>query len=242
MHRLNLTGLEPNERTQLAELIQQYTTPAIIGQHISPPPGVHTDGSIFLSWHREYLAGLEDFLVGQGHPEWSPLPAWDPAEPIPDEFNIPSEGPDRLRNLNPNISFSPEFDPENLGNFENDEELGMELMMSPFHNAVHVAVGGVMATFRSPEAPIFWPWHSYIDDIWWTWQRLTVITPNCLGLTLARARVLLRGVGLRVGQITRRPGPGPGPQPGRRVIVDQAPEFGDRVIRGTAVDLIVGRL
>jgi Common central domain of tyrosinase len=240
VHRPNLNDLSPGDRTQLAQMIQQYVTPAIVGQHLFPPPGIHSDGSIFLSWHRVYVAGLENFVVQQGHPEWSPLPAWNPAESIPDEFNIPNQGPGALQNLNPNISFSPEFDPENLGNFENDEELGMELMMSPFHNSVHVAVGGVMATFRSPEAPIFWPWHSFIDDIWWTWQRLTVITPNCLGLTRVRARQLLISMGLVEGRIIRHPGPGT--QPGRRVVMDQAPDAGDRVVQGTAVDLVIGRL
>lgn len=238
MHRTNLNELSSEERTQLAQLIQQYATPEIVGRHLFPPPGIHTDGSIFLSWHREYIAGLENFLVEQGHPEWSPLPAWDPSEPIPDEFDIPDEGPDALRNLNPNISFSPEFDSDNLGNFENDEELGMALMRP--HDAVHIAVGGVMATFRSPEAPIFWSWHSFIDDIWWAWQRLTVITPNCLGSTRVRARQLLTSVGLVEGRVTRQPGPGT--QPGRRVVVDQAPDAGDRVARGTAVDLVIGRL
>lgn len=242
MHRQNLNDLSPGDRTHLAETIQQYATPEIVGRHVNAPLELHRDGSFFLSWHREYLAGLENFMVEQGHPEWLPLPAWDPATPIPDEFNIPDQGPDALQNLNPNISFSPEFDPENLDNFDNDEELGMELMMAPFHNSVHVAVGGIMGGFRSPLAPIFWPWHSFIDDIWWTWQRLAVITPNCLGSTRAQARRLLHSVGLTVGQITRRPGPAPGPRPGRRVVVDQAPEAGERVIRGTAVDLIIGRL
>lgn len=239
MHRPNLNDLSPGDRTHLAEMIQQYVTPEIVNLHVSPPGGINIhDPSLFLSWHRAYIAGLENFLVQQGHPEWSPLPAWDPAEPIPDEFNIPDQGPDALRNLDPNISFSPEFDPENLGAFENDEELA-DAVDGP-HGAVHVRVGGLMGDFRSPGAPIFWPWHSFIDDIWWTWQRLTVITPNCLGLTRVRARQLLTSVGLVEGRIIRQPGPGT--QPGRRVVIDQAPDAGNRVVQGTAVDLVIGRI
>ncbi len=132
-----------------------------------------------------------------------PLPAWNPATPIPEQFNIPNTGPDRLRNLNPNISFSPQFDHDHLGDFETDEELGMSLM-GP-HGSVHNVIGGVMRTFRSPAAPIFWPWHSFIDDIWWTWQRDTIITPDCTGLTFSRARRLLQSVGLTVGATTIEP-------------------------------------
>ena len=237
MHRPNLNDLSAQQRTQLARLIQQYVTPAIVNQHFNAPHEVHHDGSVFLSFHRNYLAGLDNFLVDQGHPDWVPVPYWNPASRIPDEFNIPNQGPDRLVNLDPNVSFSPEFDEANLGNFDTDEELGMALM-GP-HNLVHDTIGGIMDDLRSPSAPIFWPWHSFIDDIWWTWQRTTVVTPECLGLSRGRARRLLEGVGLRVGQVSRQPGPGT--RPGPRVVLDQAPGVGDRVVLGTAVDLVIGR-
>jgi len=237
MHRPNLNSLTPQQRQQLAQLIQQYVTPAIVNQHLAAPSAVHSDGSTFLSWHRTYIAGLEAFLVAQGHPEWSPLPAWNPATPIPAEFNIPNAGPGRLRDLTPNISFSPQFDHANMGNFDDDDELGIAL--SGPHGAVHVTVGGVMGNFRSPEAPIFWPWHSFIDDIWWAWQRQTVIVPNCVGLTRAGARARLVGVGLVVGPVTLAP-----PPHGlfhRHRIVDQFPDAGDRVHHGVAVNLVLGR-
>lgn len=137
MHRASLNDLSPQERAELSQLIQQYATPTIVGQHVNAPPEIHMDGSIFLSFHRNYLAGLESYLVGQGHPEWSPLPAWDPATRIPDEFNPPNQGPNRLVDLNPNVSFSPEFDPENLGNFETDEDLGMDQPGARHHRWDH---------------------------------------------------------------------------------------------------------
>lgn len=271
MHRPNLKSLTAAQRAQLAQLIQQYVTPAIVNQHAFPPPAAHAPATI-LSWHRNFILGLENFLVAQGHPEWSPLPAWNPAEPIPAEFNIPNAGPDRLLNLNPGINFSPDFDHSNLGNFETDTDLGMAIMGR--HGSVHITVGGLMGNFRSPAAPIFWPWHSFLDDIWWAWQRQTVVTPNCLGLTLNQARALLTSVGINVGTVTTVPHldlpfgfpfpwpPQPQPpqppgfppfpfpwppqppirqRPHRHVVVDQSPDGGDRVHHGVLVDLVLGR-
>jgi len=197
MHRLNLINLPPNERALLASLIQQYATPNIIEMHWNAVlSGVHNDPVGFLSFHRNYIAGLETYLMEQGYPQWVTLPAWNPVEPIPEEFNIPNIGPERLQNLNPNVSFSPEFDQENLVNFATVEELGMALMTR--HNLVHARIGGVMNNLRRvPVAPIFWVFHGFIDDIWWDWQRLTVVVPTVIGLSLAGATNILGGFGLR---------------------------------------------
>ena len=268
MHRPDLNTLSASDRTALADLIEQYTTPAVVQQHTSPPPGVHSDGSVFLSWHRSYIAGLEAFLVAQGRPEWSPLPAWNPSNPIPNQFNRPNSGPRALQDLTPNVSFSPTFDEANLVNFDTDDELGLALM-GP-HNTVHNRVGGLMASFESPAAPIFWPWHSFLDDIWWSWQRLSVAVPDCGGRNTIQARALLTAVGLVVGATTVEPHlhwafPPPLPDPGpafnlhwhqgtglhlhrpqpkrlahRHIVVDQNPEPGRRVVPGTTVDLILG--
>lgn len=198
MNRLNINSFSADQRATLSGLIQQYTTPSIVEEHANAiSSGVHSDPAMFLSFHRSYIGGLESFLSEQGYPQWVPLPAWDPAEPIPEEFNIPNTGPDQLQNLNPNVSFSPEFDKENLVNFATVEELGSALMQR--HNLVHQRIGGVMNNQqRAPEAPIFWPFHSFIDDIWWEWQRITVTVPSCIGLSLGQAQKLLGHCGLRV--------------------------------------------
>ncbi|MGQ4420050.1 tyrosinase family protein [Streptomyces sp. SAS_269] len=39
------------------------------------------------------------------------------------------------------------------------------------HNRVHVWVGGRMATGVSPNDPVFWLHHAYIDKLWAQWQR-----------------------------------------------------------------------
>jgi tyrosinase len=40
------------------------------------------------------------------------------------------------------------------------------------HNAIHRAVGGIMATAASPLDPIFWLHHAQIDRLWGRWLRL----------------------------------------------------------------------
>lgn len=172
MSRLSINIMPPNERAQLARRIEEYVTPEIIQEHLDAIRlGMHDDPVGFLSFHRRYIGGLEVFLLQLGYLRWVPLPMWDPREPIPQEFNIPNSGPGRLRDLNPNISFSPQFDNENLADFSTVEELGEALRNR--HNEVHRRIGGIMNDLRrAPEAPIFWPFHSFIDDIWWKWQRI----------------------------------------------------------------------
>ncbi|GFE26443.1 MULTISPECIES: tyrosinase MelC2 [Streptomyces] len=40
------------------------------------------------------------------------------------------------------------------------------------HNRVHVWVGGQMTTGSSPNDPVFWLHHCFIDKLWADWQRL----------------------------------------------------------------------
>ena len=165
-----MNNLTVSDRRLLAGLIQQYATPEIIDIHWNAAQaGAHSDPVMFLTFHRDYIGGLEVYLSNQGFPQFAPLPAWNPAEPIPAEFNIPNFGFRRLRNLNPNVSFSPEFDRQNLSDFRTAAELGMALMTR--HNLVHQRIGGIMNDMRqAPLAPIFWPFHGFIDDIYADWQ------------------------------------------------------------------------
>lgn len=39
------------------------------------------------------------------------------------------------------------------------------------HNRVHIWIGGQMATGASPNDPVFWLHHSYLDKLWAEWQR-----------------------------------------------------------------------
>ena len=54
----------------------------------------------------------------------------------------------------------------NFNTFQNTLEA------APFHNRLHVLVGGTMVTSASPADPLFWLHHAFIDKIWADWQTL----------------------------------------------------------------------
>jgi len=55
-------------------------------------------------------------------------------------------------------------------------------------------------------APIFWCWHSFVDHIYWDWQRCTVPCPDVIGSHLEIGKRKLKAAGLKVGCITSVPG------------------------------------
>src|SRR5262245_7466602 len=101
-HRSDLNALPASERQALVNLILQYLNDQVIADHLNI---VHSGEQLFIG-HRAYIGGLETWLGQQGASRFVPLPAWDPANPIPAEFNAvkPTDaGVPRpaLRNLNP---------------------------------------------------------------------------------------------------------------------------------------------
>ena len=163
------------ERTLLANLQQQQITEATIDLHLTSP-GIHGT-SLFLPWHREYIGDLENFLIGQGHPEFVPLPKYDPAKPIPAEHTVVDAdcaGCAALADTTPNKPLPANLQkPDICPNYDDAEALRLGPPapgLESYHNSVHVAVGGVMVTFSSPGSVIFLPWHSFVDDVWKSWQ------------------------------------------------------------------------
>jgi hypothetical protein len=168
------------QRTDLATLMQTFLDVPVLNAHFTP--GIH-GSSLFLPWHREYISDLEDDLIAAGHPEFVPFPKWDPATPIPAEFTaLDADCPAlsgsgscaALGNTDPQASLPAELTPPAVCAYASVEELRLGTVTLPslegFHNGVHGAVSGVMGNFRSPSAVIFWPWHSFIDDVWRSWE------------------------------------------------------------------------
>ncbi|KAI8055753.1 hypothetical protein BDF22DRAFT_741041 [Syncephalis plumigaleata] len=44
---------------------------------------------------------------------------------------------------------------------------------APPHNQVHISIGGEMPTLYSPNDPVFWGHHSFIDKVWSDWQDMS---------------------------------------------------------------------
>lgn len=85
-----ITDFTPAQRATLVNLMQQYITVEIIEFHCDYEDfedDIHDDFN-FLPFHRVYLEKMEDFLILSGHPEFVPLPVWDPTTPTPIEFQV----------------------------------------------------------------------------------------------------------------------------------------------------------
>jgi len=197
----------PAERATLVDLMQQYITAEIVNYHcdyinLSGEPNIHDDFN-FLPFHRVYMEGMEDFFILNGHPEFVPVPSWDPTTPTPIEFqvvdadclatsctiNVGSGIPSSYCNSNidwdPNVSLPNYLQLPEVSGSGNDlcdhafsptvpggvDPIGLSRAIeTPYHNEVHINMGGNMASFASPASPIFWSWHAYLDDLWKEWE------------------------------------------------------------------------
>jgi hypothetical protein len=205
--RKTLNDLTPAQRTELAKLIYTYTHAdhsKVVMEHMSAPPDVHhAPYAHFFTFHHEYLQGLEDYLTSIGKTEYVPLPKWIPGD-VPPEFQklIP-------KGAKAPIDFSA-FADSKLPAFTEDVTSGatdktdptriLADQLVPVHNEVHNTIGGTMAKMSSPAAPIFWPWHAFLDDIWTEWQKAHP-TPPATATATARDGVALDD------------GPNPNPMP-----------------------------
>ncbi len=82
------------ERTLLAQLELDYLTGgnlsgaqrgAVVAEHRVAINAWH-GAPQFFPGHRGYIGEFELFLLNAGHPEFVPLPKWNPANPVPEEF------------------------------------------------------------------------------------------------------------------------------------------------------------
>ena len=160
--------------------------------------GAH-GGANFLSWHREYLAKLEARLIAVN--PLVTLPYWDwvtdrsaiPA-PLTDANAIADWGITRGAALNGNsLASAAQLNTLLAGNNFNAFQNTLEA--APFHNRLHVLVGGTMVTSASPADPLFWLHHAFIDKIWADWQTLhTGVNPPNPNDVLQPAPIMTRTV------------------------------------------------
>lgn len=185
--RKNLYLTTAAENTQYAGHHATFiATTGAVAEHLAWH-GSHGSGSDahFLFWHRYYLRKLEDYLGVQGVDHYVPIPHWPSNLQIPAELaagtadTTPNVNPPTWTTMQGGAETAPPFGYTSLGQFRTSAELGRSLGWS-YHGEVHGAVGDVMASFESPRAPIFYPWHGYIDHIWAEWQRRAMPRPAAL--------------------------------------------------------------
>jgi len=193
--RIDLHDLSQTEQQKLADLIQEW----LVVEHPGIPEfhdlcfseGIHSTNN-FMPWHRVHIQVLEDYIRENANPVDFPsilnindesfrLPKWQPeitplggAPKIPAPFQVRASGnPVGSMNFNPvpnTLMTDFLFLLDNCGT--NQDAGGFsDQMEGNYHNQGHGIVGGWMTHNQSPDCLIFWPWHAWVDDLWYIWER-----------------------------------------------------------------------
>jgi len=115
-------------------------------------------GMAFLTWHRAYVQGLENFLLSEGLTMYVPLPGWDPSTQIPDAFfnngSVVSHQNDSGNELFPDLNNQSISSPGSNVFYNDNTCDDFETLLSYAngingpHGSVHVNIGGTMSTVR----------------------------------------------------------------------------------------------
>ncbi len=210
--RVSIQSLELDDRIILNQLILDYVQSEInsnydpegewpnnilenkydiVAQHTDYNSGMpqpwHGPTETFFSWHRDYVAGLEQYILDQGCDicaDLVPLPYWDITEPLSDPFYnsmIPEFAvEDALLTAPQPLFITPQS--ETWGDFtlpmnespcvafENIDDYA-EWMLGR-HAQVHFEMGGAMRSFASTAGTaVFWLYHAYIDEKYYCYQQ-----------------------------------------------------------------------
>lgn len=136
--------------------------------------GAH-GGVNFLTWHREYLAKLEARLMAINPLVTIPYWNWIEDRAIPSALNNSADflrwGITRGGSFN-GASIATSANHSALMALGNFSSFSTTLEAAPFHDRIHVLVGGTMVTSGSPADPLFWLHHAFIDKLFADWQVL----------------------------------------------------------------------
>jgi tyrosinase len=158
------------------EFVNVHDAAMDMNNHAAHSWGVHTMSGMvgvnFLAWHREYLAKLEARLILVNPLVVIPYWDWVNDRTIPPQLSNASDlkawGITRKANFNPNqLPIQTDL---NIVNSKTNYAAFQTALESSPHNAVHIAVGGTMASSKSPADPLFWLHHAMVDKIWADWQ------------------------------------------------------------------------
>ena len=157
---------KPNYRDFLEVHVQAF-------RHENHDWGVHSMGTMvgrnFLAWHRQYLLRFERRLQDEDPQVFVPYWDWLAKPKIPSQLNRSQ----LLQRWKVSHQFQGEWMPgrDDVNAARRRDRFGpFQRRLESAHGDVHVAVGGEMATERSPADPLFWLHHANVDRIWARWQ------------------------------------------------------------------------
>ena len=163
----------------------------------------HSDDEVFFSWHRDYIQGLEQFLLDNGFSQFVPLPAWEPTDQVPGEFLEVTPGNGSLGTTSLPILSNDnmyEFDSDICDQITSLDDFGGFIRsgqnppnsQTTFvnHNQVHGAIGGAMGSVPTASAAsIFWVFHAHVDELYHCYQT------ECLDCSVPFVRAIGRQEG-----------------------------------------------
>lgn len=162
---------------------------------------IHTmggiDGRNFLVWHREYLLRLEEKLRSINPSVSIPYWNWTEDQQIPKQLSNRSDMQkwNVKRRMFPPVWMLPSTDDLDSVTKWSDFKI-FQTQLERLHGTPHNVVGGDMASEASPQDPIFWLHHSYIDKIWSEWQAANPgKNPDNLDEQLERGPIIQKKVG-----------------------------------------------
>ena len=174
--------INPNYDESVDPTYLKYTVVASHSDFGSSGSGVwHSDNETFFSWHRDYIQELEQFLLDMGHPDFVPLPAWDPSIAMPAAFTTAVvDGVPPLGNTNFEANMYI-VDGITCGQFENIDEFAGFIRSGSnppnsantfsSHNSVHGGISGAMGSVPTASgAAIFWLFHAHVDELYQCYQ------------------------------------------------------------------------
>ncbi|HRI61295.1 MAG TPA: tyrosinase family protein, partial [Saprospiraceae bacterium] len=165
--------------------------------------GIHSTNN-FLPWHRIHIRELEDYIrehadasdftahIPNINDESFRLPYWRPedipptGDKIPTAFQVtadpvtyPINTPQSNMNFNPDPAAFPIMGQflSRLSNCQNLADAGFfsDILEAQYHDNGHSIMGGRINENEAPVCLIFWPWHAWVDDLWYYWEN------NCQG-------------------------------------------------------------
>lgn len=198
--RIELHALTAPEQQKLADLIHAWLdeNPGIIQEHAACfEDGIHSTNN-FLPWHRVHIRELEDYIrenalvadfpnISNINDESFRLPMWRPetvpatGDKIPlafqttaDPVTYPVNTPQSTMNFNPDPDDFPIMEQflERLKICQNLADAGFfsDVLEAQYHDNGHSIIGGRMNEGDAPACLIFWPWHAWVDDLWYYWE------------------------------------------------------------------------
>lgn len=143
----------------------------------------------FFGGHRRYIQRMQRRMSVFDY-SWMPnglIPGYDPSTTIPVKYRTPIAAPggpvnncdsrsafcdgwlsDPVVHASPNQWKPASLLPALICNF--GTAAALHEATSGWHGLVHEIIGGAFATFDSPSNPLFFLWHTYVDDVWEDWR------------------------------------------------------------------------